>query len=110
MHEHECPDLPSFRVSLPGPFTHHDVVVDGWRVPLMHAQVHDDLMTLVLDERFGLELTIDEAERVIPFVANCIAVALGFTEHPSSDDDAPMRSPHPKPERVHMIAGLGPPT
>jgi hypothetical protein len=26
-----------FRVTFPGPFSSHDVVVDGWKVPLVHA-------------------------------------------------------------------------
>jgi hypothetical protein len=110
MDDHDLqPDLADFRVSFPGPFAQHDVVVDGWRVPLVHAQVHgEDMVTLVLDNRYGLELTTAEAERVVPFVANAVAVALGYNAHPSGDDD-PSRSPHPKPKRVHTIAGFGSP-
>jgi hypothetical protein len=37
-------ELADFRVSFPGPFAQHDVVVDGWRVPLVHAQVHGEDM------------------------------------------------------------------
>jgi len=101
-------DLPESRVSFPGPFSRHDVVVAGWRVPFLHAQLHDGgKMTVVLDHRYGIELTVAEAERVVPFVADAIAVALGYHAHPSADDeDAPVRSPHPKPQRVMTIAGF----
>ena len=64
-------------VSFPGPFAQHDVVVSGWRVPLLHAQPHDGgMLTLVLDNRFALELGVADAERVVPFLANAIAIAL----------------------------------
>jgi hypothetical protein len=103
-------EFPSFRVNFPGPFTHHDVMVNGWRVPLVRAHPQgDDQVLLVLDERFGLELSLTEAERVVPFVADAIAVALGFTAHPSHDDDAPNKAPHPRPERIHTVVGFEPP-
>ncbi len=99
------------RVNFPGPFSQHGVVVSGWSVPFLHAQVHDGgMMTVVLDDRFGIELTIAEAERVVPFVADAIAIALGYDAHPSADDDSTPSSPspHPKPQRVMAIAGFGP--
>jgi hypothetical protein len=99
----------ALRVQFPGPVQHHEVVVDGWRVPLLHACLHDGgQITLVLDNRLGLELDADEAEAVVPFVANAIAVALGYNTHPSASDDAlPHPTPHPKPQRVVMVAGFG---
>jgi hypothetical protein len=98
-----------FRVEFPGPFSEHQVVVSGWRVPLLHAQLHgEDKITLVLDDRFGLELSTADAERVVPFLADAIAVALGYNAHPSADDPLPLtRAPHPKPQRVHTLAGFG---
>ena len=99
----------SLRVHFPGPIEQHEVVVDGWRVPLLHACLHDGgEITLVLDSRFGLELTADDAEAVVPFVANAIAVALGYNAHPSTDDGVlPNPTPHPKPQRVVTIAEFG---
>src|SRR4051794_20010039 len=86
-----------FRVSFPGPFQHHDVVVDGRQVPFIRAtpldggQVH-----LNLDRRLGVTLSADEAERVIPFLADAIAVALGFNSHPDAERDTPsVRHPFP---------------
>ncbi len=102
MHEHECSDLPSLRVSFPGPFTHHDVVVDGWRVPFLEAHITaEDRVMLVLDRRLATELSIEEADRVLPFVADAIAVALGYGAHPNEDTPRPLqRVPYPRIERV----------
>jgi hypothetical protein len=102
MGEHECPDLPESRVSFPGPFEHHDVVVNGWRVPFLQAHlVGEDRVMLVIDRRLGTELSVGEAERVVPFVANAIAVALGYGAHPDDSTPRPLpRAPYPRPERV----------
>lgn len=96
------------RVSFPGPFVHHDVVVHGWRVPYLHAQlVGEDRVLLVLDRRLALELGTEEAERVVPFLADSIAVALGYGAHPRQDSRAPLeRAPYPRPERmVEVVLG-----
>jgi hypothetical protein len=79
-------------VEFVGAFRSHAVVVDGWQVrdlyatPLNGGRVH-----LNLDHRFGVDLTIEEAERFIPFLAHCIAVAYGFTAHPGGDLPEPKR-------------------
>jgi hypothetical protein len=96
-------ELPAFgRVDFPGPFAYHDVVVDGWSVPFLHAQVAgEDKVLLVLDRRLGFELTSTEAERFLPFLADAIAVALGYGAHPRNDTPRPLhRVPYPKPEHV----------
>jgi hypothetical protein len=102
-------DIADSEVSFPGPFSRHDVVVSGYSVPFLHAQPDDGgNVMLVLDGRFGLELTLREAEFVVPFLADAIAIALGYPAHPSADDPAPLpRSPHPKPKRVVAIMGGG---
>ncbi|MEA2493392.1 MAG: hypothetical protein QOJ29_1303 [Thermoleophilaceae bacterium] len=86
------------RVSYVGPFQHHDVIVDGRAVPFLRAtpldggQVH-----LTLDRRLGVTLSTDEAERVVPFLADTIAVALGYTAHPEAERDGPnVRHPFPR--------------
>jgi hypothetical protein len=56
---------------------------------------------LVLDRRLGLDLSTAEAERVVPFIADAIAVALGYGAHPRGEQDTPpARAPYPRPERV----------
>lgn len=100
MEEHDCSALPSLRVSFPGPFEHHDVVVDGWRVPFLQAHVADeDQLMLVLDRRLAVTLSAAEAERVVPFIADAIAIALGYSAHPEGDEPRPWR-PYPRPERI----------
>src|SRR5258708_7248607 len=74
---------PTSDVEFIGPFEHHDVVVNGWRVPFLEATPQNGgKVLLCLDRRFGLDLSIAEAERILPFLADCIAVASGYTAHP----------------------------
>ena len=57
-----------FRVSFPGPFTQHEVVVDGWSVPLVSAQPcgdHDESVMLILDHRLAATFSVEEAERFV---------------------------------------------
>jgi hypothetical protein len=97
-----------FRVSFPGPFSEHKVVVDGWQVPLVHAHPtgeHDESVMLVLDGRLAETFTVEEAERVVPFLAHAIAIALGYTCHPNGDEE-PLMKPQPRPVRTHGIVGI----
>lgn len=89
-------------VEFVGPFQSHVVVVEGWKVPLVEANLlPGGRVNLVLDNRFGLDLTVSEAERFVPFLAEAIAVAMGFTSHPSKDEKEPHRALHPlQPVRV----------
>ena len=95
------------RVRFVGPFSEHRVVVEGWTVPLLHAQPLDDnRIFLVLDDRLGLYLTTNEAERVIPFLADAIAVVLGYGAHPRGDENVEQmltRRQYPYPRRVKEI-------
>jgi hypothetical protein len=93
-------------VSFPGPFEHHDVVVNGYAVPFLRATPLDGGTVRVhLDRRFALDLDAQEAERVIPFLAECFAVALGNTCHPCSEvpEPPPIRAAVP----VHAFRRLG---
>ena len=102
MSQHECSELPSFRVSFPGPFKHHDVVVNGWRVPYVQAHMAaEDRVMLVIDRRLAATFSIEEAERFVPFLADAIAVAMGYGAHPDDSTPRPLpRAPYPRPERV----------
>jgi hypothetical protein len=104
-----------FRVSFPGPFSQHAVVVDGWSVPLLHAHLsEDDKVMLVIDHRLAETFTTNEAERVVPFLAHAIAVALGYTSHPNEESEPPLiKQPQPRPVRMHGIVSVAtedPPT
>ncbi len=101
-------DLQEPRVSFPGPFSQHDVVVNGWKVPFLHAHPtgeHDEKVMVVIDNRLGGTFTVEEAERFIPFLADAIAVALGYTCFPFDDTD-PVKNPQPRPVRTHGIFGI----
>lgn len=97
-------------MTFPGPFSQHDVVVDGWKVPLLHAHPggdHDENVMLVVDNRLALTLSVEEAERFVPFLADAIAVALGYTSHPNEDaEHEPVKLPQPRPVRMHGILGI----
>jgi len=105
MRDHDRTELPSLRVSFPGPFAHHDVVVDGWRVPLLEAHpVGEDRVMLVLDRRLATEMSVDEADRFVPFIADAIAVAMGYGAHPNEDTPRPLtRVAYPRIERVVSV-------
>jgi hypothetical protein len=104
-HEHECGPADPFAVRFPGPFTYHDVVVRGWTVPLLRAHMRgEDQIRVVLDDRLGLDLSSAEAERVLPFIANAIAVALGYGAHPRENmESLPGRTPQAAPRRVFDV-------
>lgn len=82
--------LPESPVSYPDPFQHHDAVVHGHAVLFLTAIPRDGgAVRLHLDRRFALDLSPAEAERVVPFLAQCMAVALGYTCHPSASVPEP---------------------
>lgn len=103
------PDMEaSFRVSFPGPFSHHEVVVDGWTVPFLKASFYGESgIRLVLDDRMGLDLQTSVADRVIPFLADAISVALGYGAHPrGAGPELPPKLPHKAPRRVAQVDAL----
>lgn len=108
MDQHECSQMPSMAVTFPGPFTHHEVVLNGWKVPFLEAHPQgEDRVLLVVDGRLGGEFSIEEAERVVPFVADTISVALGYGCHPrSEDDELQTAEPHVRPRRLTALAAV----
>lgn len=86
-----------------GPFESHDVVVEGRQVPfLLATPVDGGRIDLLLDRRLGLMLTVAEAQRFVPFLADAIAVALGYTCHPSTDKEPNPRLPFPRVSSVFL--------
>jgi hypothetical protein len=105
----EMSDLvsPHSSITYVGPFEHHDVVVDGREVPYLRATPLDGGgVDLSLDRRFGLILSVEEAERFVPFLAHAIAIASGYTSHPDGERDGP-NPRHPFP-RVSPLFSEGP--
>lgn len=72
------------------------VDVDGYPVPYIEAHVYGEhenegLISLILDNRFGLDSNAEEIERWVPFLANAMAVAAGRTSH---GEHSNIRNPH----------------
>ncbi len=87
-------------VEFVGPFERHEVVVGGWSVPLLEAEpLPGGQVTVSVDRRFSLTMSLAESERFVPFLANAIAVALGFPSHPSGDEK-PKGIPLTRPRRM----------
>lgn len=95
---------PISEVEYIGPFEASRVVVDGYRVPLLEAhEEQGGRMLLTLDSRYGLEIDIQTAERVVPWVANAIAIAAGFSCH--GEAGIPLH-----PYKARRLTGLGLPS
>jgi hypothetical protein len=77
------------------------VEVDGYSLPYIEAHKftsedevtgeNEDLISLVLDRRFGLDTNVEEIERWLPFLANAMAIAAGRTSHGEWSN---IRNPH----------------
>jgi hypothetical protein len=64
---------------------------------------------LILDKRLAITVSVEEAERFVPFLADAIAVALGYTCHPNEEAEQPLvKQPQPRPVRMHGIVGIVP--
>lgn len=89
------PEIAPSPVDFIGPFERHEVVIDGWKVPHIDADLlPGGRVHICLDNRFGIDLTVEEANRFVPFLADSIAVAMGYTCHPRDGWEGPLaRSP-----------------
>lgn len=84
-----------------GPMTTRDVLVDGRKVPFLTAQpMAGGVIGLLLDGRYALDVTVADAEAFIPWIADAIAIALGFTCHPRPGKEPLRSSPFPP---VHVL-------
>jgi pentose-5-phosphate-3-epimerase len=84
------------RFELLGPFTSHEVIVNGRMVPHLTASpMNGGMIAVTLDGRYDLHLTVEEADKVIPFLADCIAVGAGYTCHPAEGAEPQRLSPFP---------------
>jgi hypothetical protein len=89
------------QVEYVGPFESYRVVVNGWQVPLLQAHpVTGGGISLTLDDRYALDLPLQDAERIVPFIANAIAISLGYARHPDTPEEELHRRPAMEPKRL----------
>ncbi len=87
-----------------GPFETHWVMVDGRQVPFLEAApANGGIIHLTLDQRYGLDVPVADADRIIPFIADCIAVGLGYNCHPRPGREPTRSTPFPP---AHGITSL----
>lgn len=71
-----------------GPFKERKVVVNGWSVPFLTACEKDGgRIALTIDHRFGTEVDAGDFDDTAWFLAQAIAVALGYRCHPDEQMD-----------------------
>lgn len=81
-------------VELVGPFRYHAVVIDGRRVPFLTAAPRPGgIVELQIDDRFSIDVPVADLDRVARFVAEGIAVGLGYTAHPDANSEPIRRQP-----------------
>jgi hypothetical protein len=79
-----------------GPFESHHVIVDGRRVPFLEAlPMNGGKISLLLDSRYALDLSVADADAFIPWIADAIAIAMGYTCHPRRGKEPVRASPFP---------------
>ncbi len=79
-----------------GPFQSHWVLVDGRRVPFLEAMpVNGGKISLLLDSRYAVDISVADAEGLIPWIADAIAIGMGYTCHPRPGKEPIRASPFP---------------
>jgi len=87
-----------------GPFESHRVVVDGHRVPFLDAMpVNGGKIGLLLDGRYALDISVADADAFIPWIADAIAIAMGYTCHPRAGKEPVRASPFPADHAIDWI-------
>ena len=81
-----------------GPFDQTYVVIDGRKVPhLTVGFLPGGIVSFVLDERFALDVPVERAPHTASFLADCIAVGMGYASHPREGQE-----PVPRPAFQRM--------
>ncbi len=87
-----------------GPFQSHRVIVDGRRVPFLEAlPVNGGKISLLLDGRYTLDISVADADAFIPWIADAIAIAMGYTCHPRAGQEPLRASPFPPDHAIDWI-------
>jgi hypothetical protein len=80
-----------------GPFQSYRLLVDGRDVPFLKAfPEKGGVVHLLLDERYGLDVPVADADAFIPWIADAIAIAMGYTCHPREGMEPIRATPFPR--------------
>lgn len=85
-------------IEIVGPFQEHRVYIDGRRVPGLTAHPGESGTDLVIDHRLSLFVPHDadpNLQQIASFVANAIAIGLGYSHHPDKETEPRRRTPFP---------------
>lgn len=92
-------------VEIVGPFHDREVVIDGWRVPLLSACERDGgQISLVVDHRMGVAVPAAQFDQFARFVADVIGVCWGYGAHPRDEEGIDEKSPEGHAERRARFA------
>jgi hypothetical protein len=92
------------RYEIVGPFAAHWLVVHGRQVPFLDAHpANGGKITLTLDQRYSIDISVADAETFIPWIADCIAVAMGYNCHPRPGSEPVRSDPFPPTHGIDWI-------
>jgi hypothetical protein len=80
-------DAPDNKISLVGPFSeeYHRATIAGYEIPnlkfLRRSGANDGLATVLLDNRFAIDVPEDQLDPWLWIVANAMAISAGFSCH-----------------------------
>lgn len=74
---------------LVGPFEYYKVVVDGRAIPNLTGFHDGDKIALVLDGRFSISVSKDDATPVAWMIANALAIGAGYPSMNAADKSRP---------------------
>lgn len=95
-------------VEILGPFQRHMVILNGYPVPYLEGEpATGGKVFLHLDHRYSIDVDVAQLDRWVDFIANCIAVASGFTCHPGTEG-APKPIPRSIYHRMYELGAAGP--
>jgi hypothetical protein len=87
-----------------GPFQVRKVLVSDRAVPFLEAcPLAGGKISLLLDGRYGLDVSVADAETFIPWIADAIAIALGYTCHPRPGKEPLRSSPFPPSHSIDWL-------
>lgn len=104
---------PVHNVASIGPFQRFPLTVNGWTVPNIQAKVRSDTdgrVSFTLDNRLGIDVPAAIAGALAAWIADVVAVSMGYACHPREGFQPGEQRPDPvAPARLpwrHMVGAL----